>query len=98
MVERPPPGLDPAIEAYYDRAPEESRLELGVLRLEQLRSRELILRHAPAPAASSSRPGSRDGPRRSTASPVRCCATANSRASSSAICSTGIIRTPQSDS
>src|SRR5919202_2981784 len=51
MVERPPPGLDPAIEAYYDRAPEESRLELDVFRLEQLRSRELILRHAPAPPA-----------------------------------------------
>jgi SAM-dependent methyltransferase len=52
MVERPPPGLDPAIKAYYDRAPEESRLELGAFRLEQLRTRELILRHAPAPPAT----------------------------------------------
>lgn len=42
-------GLDAAIKAYYDAAPEESRLELGAFRLEQLRSRELILRHAPAP-------------------------------------------------
>ena len=39
--------LDPAIRAYYDRAPEESRLEIGASRLEQHRSRELILRHAP---------------------------------------------------
>src|ERR671936_1104231 len=51
MLERPPAALDPAIKAYYDRAPEESRLELGVFRLEQLRSRELILRHAPEPPA-----------------------------------------------
>jgi ubiquinone/menaquinone biosynthesis C-methylase UbiE len=50
MVEQHPPGLDPAIKAYYDRAPEESRLEL-LSRLEEERSRELILRHAPpAPA------------------------------------------------
>src|SRR5919199_1581129 len=51
MAERPPSGLDPAIKAYYDRASEESRLELGAFRLEQLRSRELILRHAPEPPA-----------------------------------------------
>jgi ubiquinone/menaquinone biosynthesis C-methylase UbiE len=50
-VAQPSPRLDPAIRAYYDRAPEESRLELGTFQLEQLRSRELILRHAPeAPA------------------------------------------------
>ena len=43
--------MDPEIKAYYDRAPEESRLEVGPFQLEQLRSRELILRHAPeAPA------------------------------------------------
>jgi SAM-dependent methyltransferase len=47
----PLPSLDPAIRAYYDLAPEESRLELGAFRLEELRSRELILRHAPAPPA-----------------------------------------------
>lgn len=44
-------GFDPAIRAYYDRAPEESRLEVGAFRLEELRSRELILRHAPEPPA-----------------------------------------------
>jgi SAM-dependent methyltransferase len=43
--------LDPAIKSYYDDAPEESRLESGAFQLEELRSRELILRHAPkAPA------------------------------------------------
>jgi SAM-dependent methyltransferase len=50
MIERTPPDYDPAIKAYYDRAPEESRLELWSP-LEEVRSRELILRHAPpAPA------------------------------------------------
>jgi SAM-dependent methyltransferase len=47
MLEQSPPGFDPTIKAYYDRAPEESRLELGMFRLEELRSRELILRHIP---------------------------------------------------
>ena len=47
MVEQSPVSLDPAIKAYYDTASEESRLELGAFRLEELRSRELILRHAP---------------------------------------------------
>jgi SAM-dependent methyltransferase len=47
MVEHPPTSIDPVIKAYYDHAPEESRLELGAFRLEELRSRELILRHAP---------------------------------------------------
>jgi SAM-dependent methyltransferase len=47
MLEQSPLGFDPTIKAYYDRAPEESRLELGVFRLEELRSRELILRHIP---------------------------------------------------
>ena len=41
--------LDPAIGAYYDRVPEESRLELGPFRLEALRTREPVLRHAPGP-------------------------------------------------
>ena len=51
MVEQPPPALDSPVSGYYDRAPEESRLEAGPFRLEELRSRELILRHAPeAPA------------------------------------------------
>jgi SAM-dependent methyltransferase len=43
----PPPSLDPAIRAYYETSPEESRLEFGAFRLEELRSRELILRHIP---------------------------------------------------
>lgn len=43
----PPPSLDPAIRAYYETTPEESRLELGAFRLEEFRSRELILRHVP---------------------------------------------------
>jgi ubiquinone/menaquinone biosynthesis C-methylase UbiE len=51
MTERPPASLDPAIADYYDRAPEESRLEHGAFQLEALRTRELIERHAPpAPA------------------------------------------------
>jgi SAM-dependent methyltransferase len=51
MVEQTRMSLDPAIKAYYDQSPEESRLELGVFRLEELRSRELILRNIPhAPA------------------------------------------------
>ena len=46
-----PPHFDPAIKAYYDRAPEESRLTLDVSRLEEFRTRELILRHIPDPPA-----------------------------------------------
>ena len=41
--------IDPTIKAYYDSAPEETRLELGVFRLEALRSREIILRYLPEP-------------------------------------------------
>ena len=52
MAEHFPPGFDPTIKAYYNQAPEESRLELGAFRLEQFRSRELILRHAPEPPAA----------------------------------------------
>ena len=51
MPERPPAGFDPAIAAYYDRAPEESRLEQGAFQLEASRTRELIERHAPPPPA-----------------------------------------------
>jgi ubiquinone/menaquinone biosynthesis C-methylase UbiE len=47
VVEEPSLNVDPAIRAYYDRTAEESRLELGPSQLEQLRTRELILRHAP---------------------------------------------------
>jgi ubiquinone/menaquinone biosynthesis C-methylase UbiE len=51
MLEQTPHRFDPDIKAYYDRAPEESRLEVGPFRLEELRSRELIVRHAPKPPA-----------------------------------------------
>jgi ubiquinone/menaquinone biosynthesis C-methylase UbiE len=44
-------GLDPSIADYYDRAPEESRLDQGAFRLEQARTRELIQRFAPPPPA-----------------------------------------------
>jgi SAM-dependent methyltransferase len=52
MHDRTPPELDPAIRAYYDQAPEETRLELGPFQLEALRTRELIERHAPPPPAT----------------------------------------------
>jgi SAM-dependent methyltransferase len=51
MHEQSPSGLDPAIRDYYDRAPEEARLEHSASRLEELRSRELILRYVPEPPA-----------------------------------------------
>jgi hypothetical protein len=57
MAEQPPAGFDPAIAAYYDRAPEESRLEYGAFRLEEVRTRELIERHAPPSAGDSARRG-----------------------------------------
>ena len=52
MDEHPRPAFDAAIAAYYDRAPEETRLETGAFRLEALRTRELIARHAPPPPAT----------------------------------------------
>ena len=52
MIEQSLPTIDPAIKAYYDRAPEESRLEHGASQLEELRTRELILRYAPQPPAT----------------------------------------------
>jgi SAM-dependent methyltransferase len=61
MVDQPP-TLDPAIRAYYDSAPEESRLETGASRLEAFRSRELILRHAPIPPATVLDVGGAAGP------------------------------------
>jgi ubiquinone/menaquinone biosynthesis C-methylase UbiE len=51
MPEHRPPRFDPEIRAYYERAAEESRLEGGAARLEEVRTRELILRHAPEPPA-----------------------------------------------
>jgi SAM-dependent methyltransferase len=51
MDDRADPQLDPAILAYYNRRPEETRLERGISQLEAVRTRELVERHAPpAPA------------------------------------------------
>jgi SAM-dependent methyltransferase len=44
----PPRDFDPLITDYYERAPEEARLEQGPSRLEEVRTRELIERFAPA--------------------------------------------------
>ena len=52
MDERQLPVMDAAIAAYYDQAPEETRLDQGPFQLEALRTRELIQRHAPAPPAT----------------------------------------------
>jgi len=54
--------IDPAIKAYYDRAPEESRLQSGPSQLEELRTRELILRHAPKAPATVLDVGGGSGP------------------------------------
>lgn len=51
MHDDAPPRFDPKIRSYYDQVPEESRLQTGAFQLEELRSRELILRHAPTPPA-----------------------------------------------
>jgi ubiquinone/menaquinone biosynthesis C-methylase UbiE len=44
--------LDPTIAEYYQRAPEEHRLEQGPFVLEEVRTRELIERHARRPPAT----------------------------------------------
>ena len=51
MGDHPPTRFDPAIKDYYDSAPEETRLEVGPFRLEEARTRELILRYLPDPPA-----------------------------------------------
>ncbi len=51
MGEALPNGFDRVIADYYDRAPEEARLEQGPFQLEEARTRELILRYAPPPPA-----------------------------------------------
>lgn len=51
MTKHSQPAFDPAIKAYYDAAPEETRLEHGAFQLEGLRTRELIVRHIPQPPA-----------------------------------------------
>src|ERR687894_2579192 len=47
-----PPGFDPSIAAFYERTPEETRLEQGPFQLEEARTRELIQRFAPPPPAT----------------------------------------------
>ncbi len=49
MGEAPPKGFDRAIGDYYERAPEEARLQQGPFQLEQARTRDLIDRFAPPP-------------------------------------------------
>ena len=44
-------AFEPAIRSYYERWPEEDRLQWGAGRLEALRTRSLIERHAPPPPA-----------------------------------------------
>jgi ubiquinone/menaquinone biosynthesis C-methylase UbiE len=57
-----PHELDPTIADYYQRAPEEQRLEQGAFVLEEVRTRELIERHAPAPPAAVLDVGGAAGP------------------------------------
>jgi ubiquinone/menaquinone biosynthesis C-methylase UbiE len=52
MSEASKNDFDPVIADYYDRAPEETRLEQGPFQLEEARTRELILRFAPGPPAT----------------------------------------------
>jgi len=52
VSEQPPPELDPTIAEYYRQAPEEDRLEQGAFVLEEVRTRELIERHARRPPAT----------------------------------------------
>jgi ubiquinone/menaquinone biosynthesis C-methylase UbiE len=52
VSEQSPPDLDPTIAEYYHRAPEEHRLEQGPFLLEEVRTRELIERHARRPPAT----------------------------------------------
>ena len=49
MREAPPEGFDRVIADYYERAPEEARLEQGPFQLEEARTRDLIQRYAPPP-------------------------------------------------
>ena len=49
MGEAPPKGFDRVISDYYERAPEEARLEQGPFQLEEARTRDLIRRYAPPP-------------------------------------------------
>lgn len=48
----PADAFDPAIVEYYDRTPEETRLEQGAFQLERERTRELLQRFLPSPPAT----------------------------------------------
>src|SRR6476659_5848349 len=50
--DQPSRGMDPSVAEYYQRSPEEHRLEQGPFLLEALRTRELIERHAQLPPAT----------------------------------------------
>jgi ubiquinone/menaquinone biosynthesis C-methylase UbiE len=52
VPKQPPSRLDPSIVEFYDRTPEEDRLNQGPFLLEGVRTRELIERHAPRPPAT----------------------------------------------
>jgi ubiquinone/menaquinone biosynthesis C-methylase UbiE len=52
MGEASPAAFDPAVRDYYERAPEETRLQHGPFQLEEARTRELISRFAPPPPAT----------------------------------------------
>jgi ubiquinone/menaquinone biosynthesis C-methylase UbiE len=51
-VSRNPPEFDSTIAEFYHRSPEEDRLEQGPFVLEEVRTRELIQRHARRPPAT----------------------------------------------
>ena len=51
MADRPPQPLDRDIAEFYQRTPEEARLQQGPFQLEEARTRELIQRFAPPPPA-----------------------------------------------
>lgn len=48
----PADAFDPAIVEYYDRTPEENRLDRGAFQLERERTRELLQRFLPPPPAT----------------------------------------------
>ena len=52
MPEQPSPDIEPSIAEFYHQTPEEHRLEQGPFVLEELRTRELIQRHARQPPAT----------------------------------------------
>ena len=52
MTRQSSPAVDAAIAAYYEMSPEEDRLTRGASLLEAVRTRDLLLRHVPAPPAT----------------------------------------------